>query len=142
MSILQMILENLKDPSYDQELLNSMKDFKYGVKLKNGKYIDSDDAKFDKPGYIGKNLQVMKPNEVEKHKTGTCWDQSLYQYDKLKKAGFNPSMVHFHDKNYSKSHTAVIYKKDGKYNWHENAWKKYRGIHNYGSKKDAIKYFP
>ena len=36
MSILQIILENLKDPSYDQELLNSMKDFKYGVKLKNG----------------------------------------------------------------------------------------------------------
>lgn len=138
MSILTMILESLKDPSYDQELLNSMKDFKYGVKLKNGKYITADDEKFDKPGYIGKHLQIMTPNEVSKHKTGTCWDQSIYQYDKLKKAGYNPSMVHFHDKNYSKSHTAVIYKKDGQYNWHENAWQKYRGIHKYEKKNDAI----
>lgn len=37
------------------------------------------------------------------------------------------------------SHSFLVYKDNDKYYWLENAWLKYRGIHEYDTKEDLLK---
>lgn len=139
MNVNQLIFEKLSTPDYDKELSDHIKDFKYGIQTKDNKIIHHDHPDFNKLGFIHKHMKLMTPDEVEKNKSGTCWDQSLYQYHKLKSAGYKTHMIHIHDKNYNNSHSAVIYKHKDGWKWHENSWHKHQGINGpYKNKRESI----
>lgn len=77
---------------------------------------------------------VLKPKQLMKYKIGTCWDQSLYTYAKLKEEfgtnnvkaiGWWLTLLNGR----TQSHTTIIVKDGDKYYWSEHAWEEFSGIH-------------
>lgn len=93
------------------QLLDHMKDFKYGMFKKYGIWY------------------IQQPDMLEQTKIGVCHDQSLYIYDRLTKLGINCRLVYITDSNVTKTHSFVIIKQGSTEIWMESAWSKYRGIH-------------
>ena len=77
---------------------------------------------------------LMGPEEVEGQKQGCCHDQVVYELSALRKLGYRPSawLAFEYDEQSGQAgetHSYVIYKKDGKNYWFENAWTTKAGIH-------------
>ena len=94
----------------------------------------------DLSNWMKKNIRykemstLMSPEEVEEQKQGCCHDQVVYEIAALKKLGYKPSawLVFEYDETSGQAgetHSYVVYKKDGKNYWFENAWTPKAGIH-------------
>lgn len=94
-----------------EQLLNHMKSFKYGIYIENGKQ------------------HVQQPENLEKTKIGTCYDQSLYIYDKLTKAKYSCKLIFFTNSTLTITHSFVLFKENNNTYWIENAYEKFTGIH-------------
>ena len=125
------LVKESSDISTPEDLLKHMGSFRYGLKYR-GKFISPDDQKWDGSDEFNRRAAVQMPKSLEKSRTGTCYDQSLYAYDKLKRMGRDPRMVFMFrptDDGYT-SHTSIVYKdKDNKYRNFEHAWESQVGIH-------------
>lgn len=102
------------------------------------------DAFTDKDG----NIRVLQPYELLKVGRGTCWDQALYTYAKIKTAASMAEVYMFYIMHYMpnaakgkqhSTHTGVIVKDPAtkKYVWVEHAWEKYKGLHEFNELEDA-----
>ena len=84
-------------------------------------------------------ILVCKPDQLMKYKVGTCWDQSLYTYARLKKELGTANVraigyVYNDEHNELTTHTTVIVKDKKDYYWYEHAWYEQQGVHGpYGS---------
>ena len=88
-------------------------------------------------------ILVCKPDQLMKYKIGTCWDQSLYTYARLKKdlgttnvraIGYAYTDTH----NRLTTHTTVIVKDKNDYYWSEHAWYAQQGVHGPYKSVDVI----
>lgn len=94
-----------------EQLLNHMKSFKYKIYIENGKQY------------------VQQPENLEKTKIGTCYDQSLYIYDKLTKANYSCKLIFFTNSTLTITHSFVLFEENNNTYWIENAYEKFTGIH-------------
>jgi len=90
--------------------------------------------------YQDKNgSRVLLPDELFRYRIGTCYDQALYTYVKLKKIFPKTEVSLFFILNFfpnlkeqqHRSHTGVIIKHPSRntYHWVEHAWGDQKGIH-------------
>lgn len=105
---------------------DALADVKYGqLNRKTMKSIKDDDSDED--------IIVLKPEQLMKYKVGTCWDQSLYTYARLKHNIGSSNVIALGwfmwlNNGECTSHTTVIAKDNDKYYWSEHAWHKQMGI--------------
>lgn len=117
-----------------KELNDFLNDFDYGFVI-NGKKEYKDFSKY----------KTLSTNEFLKYKIGVCWDYADYYFKILKNQfKLNPIYLYFEkakDRNINnlETHTTVIFKQEENYVWIESSWKKYKGIHYYYTKDQAIK---
>lgn len=89
------------------------------------------------------NILVCKPDQLMKYKVGTCWDQSLYTYARLKKELGSSNVraigyVYTDEHNKLTTHTTVIVKDKKDYYWYEHAWYEQQGVHGPYESVDKI----
>lgn len=109
-----------------KEILKSLSGVEYGAWVDKEKRKATDEE-FDRDFFIYRNCSIAHPDELLKRKVGHCYDQSLYEWTKLKESGYNPILIYMENK--TASHAAVIYEDKGRWYWIEHSWNKYRGIH-------------
>lgn len=118
----------------DIEIENKMKEVTYGWVDVNGiKHKDVDDL-------YATLYRLQAPDSLLISKCGVCWDQVELEryYFTLSNYEFKTYIiVYFKDDTYP-SHTFLIYKKENKYCWLENAYQKYVGIHEYANLNEAL----
>lgn len=107
--------------------------FDYGYVIDRKKYYDN----FNK-------YRTLTTKEFVKYKIGVCWDYADFYY-KILKNEFKLKPIYIYtekcknrDMKNLKTHTTIIFYKNGKWNWIESSWEKYKGIHQYNSKKECI----
>ena len=132
------IIQQLKSP---EELLEYMnKNITYGFVGRNGKkYSDMFSEEWND---WNEQCLVQSGEDVLKSKIGTCWDQV-----ELERLWFEINGYYIHTffiqyevnrKNDYPTHTFLIYEKDNKFYWFENAFESERGIHEFDSLDEAI----
>lgn len=90
-------------------------------------------------------ILVCKPDQLMKYKVGTCWDQSLYTYARLKKELGTANVrvigyVYTNTHNKLTTHTTIIAKDKKDYYWSEHAWHEQQGVHGpYKSAEEIIR---
>ncbi|MCI6266988.1 MAG: hypothetical protein MR598_09145, partial [Erysipelotrichaceae bacterium] len=77
---------------------------------------------------------------VMKNKIGVCWDQVELERYYLRSHDLNIKtyFLVYYDNDKCPTHTFLTYEKDNKYYWMEHAWDKFKGIHEYSSKKELL----
>lgn len=118
----------------DNEIKNKMKEITYGWVDVNGNKHEDVDASY------ATLYRLQGPESLLTSKYGVCWDQVELEryYFSLSNYEFKTYIiVYFKDDTYP-SHTFLIYKKENKYCWIENAYQKYIGIHEYSSLNEAL----
>lgn len=118
-----------------EDIMKIMNDIEYGYKDINDK------VHFDADEDFSKLYRLQSPQETLKNKIGVCWDQvelERYLFDKMNINLKTYFIVHY-DNDKCPTHTFLIYNENDKYYWFEHSWKKYRGIHVYDNKLDALK---
>lgn len=89
-------------------------------------------------------ILVCKPDQLMKYKVGTCWDQSLYTYARLKKelGVTNVRVIGYAytdtPQNKLITHTTIIAKDKKDYYWSEHAWHEQEGVHGPYKSADEI----
>lgn len=88
-------------------------------------------------------ILVCKPDQLMKYKVGTCWDQSLYTYARLKKDLGTANVrvigyVYNDEHNEHITHTTVLVKDKKDYYWSEHAWYEHQGVHGPYKSADEI----
>lgn len=131
---------NIKTP---QELLEFMKNIKYGYLGKNGRVYKYDDPDFDKDWYDEYILESK--DDLIKNLYGNCWDQVEFERDWFINNVYEVKtifeMVKLDYKNDYPSHSFLAYKdKNGNWCWFENADFNNYGIHSFNSFDELIKY--
>ncbi len=81
-----------------------------------------------------KEWKLKSPEETWDLKSGNCHDQSLFEFDILKKISITCGQLFFIEVNKGESvggntHTLTWYKENDKYFWMEHAWEDQKGIH-------------
>ena len=124
-----------------QELLDFMSNnIQYGFIGKNGKkYIDQDSEEWN-DWY--EECLVQTGEQVLKTKIGTCWDQVELERLWFEKRNYEIKTIFiWFDLNYENNyptHTILLYKKDKKWYWFENAFDTCKGTHEFNTVKEAI----
>lgn len=116
------------------EVMNLMENIKYG-------WMDRDGNKHDivDESYSG-NYVLQSPKEVIENKVGVCWDQVELERYYFKGNDYNIKtyfIVHY-DNDKCPTHTFLTFEKDNKYYWFEHSWKRFKGIHEYDTRKDLL----
>ena len=128
MNIIHQYLQESKSFKTPEQLLKAMDIIKYGFMTKDGKKLTGENEDlFDDEDYFWDNCRILQPDEVWKHRIGTCWDQSILAYVHLIKMGFKCSFVYTEPDN-SNSHSAVFFEENRKCFRFEHSWDSYRGI--------------
>lgn len=132
-----MEFNEIKTPD---QLLSFMNDsVEYGFVDKNGKKYND----YNSDNWLD-TCYVQTGEEVLKSRIGTCWDQVELERLWFEKNNYEIKTVFIcfevDYKNDYPTHTFLLYKKDTKWYWFENAFEKYRGIHEYNSFEEAIDY--
>jgi hypothetical protein len=116
------------------DIFESMSDIQYG--WMDSAYQDRS-GESDESWY--ENYALLLPEEVEKLRIGTCYEQALYanylfdQYTSL------PHFVVYIRKIGSNTHTFLVYQEDNSWYWFETADQKNKGIHGpYKSLEDIV----
>ena len=75
---------------------------------------------------------------------GTCWDQVELERKWFSDNNYNFKTIficfELNEPNNLPTHTFLIYEDNNKYYWFEHAYDKYKGIHEFNSYEEAIKY--
>ena len=95
-------------------------------------------------GFRYKNFdKLMAPKDVVKTRKGSCHDQSLYAYTRLKGLGFDPKikfLIEADDSGQGGMTHSFCWFKDGKaVYWLENSWENQRGLRSYPSEQAMMK---
>ncbi|MBR3898593.1 MAG: hypothetical protein IKJ43_04885 [Bacilli bacterium] len=117
-----------------QEIIEKMKNIKYGWKDKNENiHYNIDEAFSD--DYV-----LETPEEVLKNNVGVCWDQVELERNLFEKnnINFNTYFIVNYDDNKCPTHTFLIYEDKNNYYWFEHSWERFRGIHKYKNEKEAL----
>lgn len=91
-----------------------------------------------------KTWKLKSPKELYRTHVGQCYDQSYFEYYILNKMDLHPKMfylMHFkaNSNNGGNTHLFVIYRKNEKYYYFENAWGDFAGIHGPFNSEEEIK---
>ena len=116
------------------EIMTLMDNIEYGWLDKNNNKHNLVDNTYQD------NYILETPQEVIQNKIGVCWDQVELERYYLKNHDLNIKtyfLVHY-DKDKCPTHTFLTYEKDNKYYWLEQAWIKFKGIHEYSSKIELL----
>ncbi len=86
------------------------------------------------------NYILETPQEVMKNKIGVCWDQVELERYYLRTHDLNIKtyFLVYYDNEKCPTHTFLTYEKNNQYYWLEHAWMKFKGIHDYPSKKELL----
>ena len=104
-------------------------------------YIDKNKNKHIKCGYDFKAIYVLQSSDqVAENKIGLCFDQVEYERELISKMNISNRtyFIMYQDSDVGPAHAFLIFKDNNKYYWFENAWFKYRGIHEYDTKEEAL----
>lgn len=110
------------------------------AKIKLG-YVDKNKNKQIKCGYDFKAIYVLQsPKQVAENKIGLCFDQVEYERELISKMNITNRtyFIMYQDSDVGPAHAFLLFKDNNKYYWFENAWLKYRGIHEYDTKEEAL----
>lgn len=121
-----------------ENIMSIMNDIEYGFKDLNGRNIIDDADKWN--SQFNDFYYLQDSSDLLKSKCGVCWDQvelERYLFSKTKYK-FETYFIYLEDINKLPSHTFLIYEDNGKYYWFEHSWNKYKGIHEYLSKKELL----
>ena len=124
----------LKSDSIETSVLSTLKDISLGYRDRNGnKYILL-------RGDFRKNYYLQSPSELLESKIGLSIDQVELERELLGKLGLvlRTYYIVYSDLDNEISHAFLVYKDNGKYYWIENAWYKYKGIHEYDSQNELL----
>ena len=128
-----------------KELLKAMDPIKYGwYNNVTHKCIFPDDPDFDNNYKFYNECRVLLPNEVWKYKCGTCYDQTLFEYNELSKINTITELKSFFylicDSKYkiASTHTGIVYKDTNGWYYFEHAYEKYKGIYGPKTSLNAI----
>ena len=117
----------------ENRLLNKL-NIKLGYRDKNGKCFIEPNKNFKEEYYL------QSPKDVLNSKLGYVFDQvelERYLLDELKIDCRSYFMVYSSSEN-EMSHAFIVFNDNDKYYWLENAWIKYKGIHEYESKEELL----
>ena len=119
----------------DATIYNTCKQFTYGFwDPTTQSAILPDDPRWSNRDYIHTHCVVLGPEQLAKYKVGTCWDMSLYCYQKLLDAHYKKVALYYMEYLSSTckvTHTATIYTHTASklWYWMECAWNAHMGIH-------------
>lgn len=117
------------------KLIDEMSKIKYGYIDKNGNkkvIIDDDFANI---------YYLQSVNSIQNNLIGLSFDQVEYQRYLLSKmkVEHRTYLMLYQDSSLGPAHAFLLFKDNNKkYYWYENVWYKYKGIHEYKSKKEAL----
>lgn len=117
------------------KLIDEMSKIKYGYIDKNGNkkvIIDDDFANI---------YYLQSANSIQNNLIGLSFDQVEYQRYLLSKmkVEHRTYLMLYQDSSLGPAHAFLLFKDNNKkYYWYENVWYKYKGIHEYKSKKEAL----
>ena len=116
------------------EIMEKMEQIQYGWVDKSHKIHKTVNNDFSE------SYRLQSPKEVIKSGFGVCWDQVELEryYFKGNNLNIKTYFLVYYDNDKCPSHTFLTFEKDGKYYWFEHSYKKYRGIHEYNSKKELL----
>lgn len=127
---------------YLKSLQASMDTWTYGVKV-GGKTITDGDA-IDQVMQSGE-YRIGKPEDLEKSKTGVCWDYTAYADKALYENGIPHRNIFWQNGKTGQTHTFTLLSGDGNpmeisknLLWMESAWESHKGLHKVNSVKDVI----
>ena len=131
--------DEIKNPN---QLLEFMNNITYGFIGKNGKkYTDMQSQEWND---WHEQCFVQNGEEVLKSKIGTCWDQVELERLWFEKNNYKFKTIYMwfevNRENDLPTHTFLIYEDNNKWYWFEHAFEMYKGIHEFNSEEEAIKY--
>ena len=117
------------------KLMDEMTDIKFGYidKKGNRNVLFEDD--------FVNNYYLQSPTSLQSSLIGLSFDQVEFQRYLLTKIkiNFRTYLMLYQDSSVGPAHAFLLFKdSNNKYYWYENVWLKYKGIHEYESKKAAI----
>ncbi len=118
---------------YDiEDIKNIMNGISYGSIDRESKLICDN---------ITDNYRLMRPQEVIKYKVGLCFDQVelLRNFFRKLDVDFCTYFIRYYGKDITPSHTFLVFYENDKVYWFENAFLKYKGIHEYNSLESLLK---
>ena len=120
----------------EEEIMKVMSEIEYGWVDKNKNFHKELGEDFEE------NYQLQSPSELLKSKVGVCYDQveleRYYFSSHIEKVMTYCIIYEAHDHHKTRTHTFLVYEKNGKYYWFEHAWEKFQGIHEYPSLMDLF----
>ncbi len=112
----------------------------YGFVGKNNKVYTHDDKDWDAD--FDREYFLQSPEELLERRHGQCWDTTELERRWFTEHDFKPKTYFMM---YAKeggtklpTHTFVVYEKDDKWYWFEQAFADQRGIHEYTSREELI----
>lgn len=84
------------------------------------------------------NYRLMLPQEVFINKIGVCWDQTMFENWIFSSLNVEYKLIFIQQYKLS-THSFLIYKEQGKWNYFENSFEQFRGIHKgFKSEKEVV----
>ena len=123
----------MKTNDVPRRILKSMNNIKLGYADRKGNLYHVFNKKFNDIFYL------RKPEDIIQSNIATNFEQVELERFLLSKQdiSFRTYFLLYQENIPSASHSFVIYKDNDRYYWLENAWIKYRGIHEYSTKEAA-----
>ena len=121
------------------KIMDIMESIEYGFKDEDGNNIlNTDIQKWDEE--FNDFYYLQTPEELLESKCGVCWDQVELERKLFVEENFliKTYFIYIVDNDMLPSHTFLTYENNNKYYWFEHSWGKYKGIHEYESKKDLL----
>ena len=115
---------------------NLMQDIEFGMFDENGEELLNSEDWYDK-------TVVQSPEDTINHKKGNSVDQANLLYWLFKDNGLKPEIYYVEYTNKDKvspSHMFVIFNKDNKCYWYENAWEDEKGLHDFNNSIECFDY--
>jgi len=130
---------NIDNP---KELLKYMESINYGYLTKSGKIYRENDSNFNDDWF--NNYILSSSSDIEKNKIGNCWDQVEFEREWFSKNNYEVKtffeIVDLPYNNNYPTHSFLCYKENDKWNWFEHADYLNRGIHEFSSLEELLKY--
>lgn len=135
----EQFLSQIKKLNTPEKLSSYMKaNIKYGYIRRDTNKVETND--FDN-FYL--KYSLMSPKEVYESGVGICWDQTLFEkyvFDNIIKK-YDYKIFFLQQENINEStHTFLVYTKNNKYYYFENAFETYAGIKEFKSYNEVISY--
>lgn len=122
------------------EIMKQMNQINYGfVDSDNNIYLDNNE---NWDNEFGKLYRLQSPKKLLETKCGVCWDQvelERYLFNK-KNIKVSTYFIISNDNKIYPTHTFLICKLSNKYYYFEHSWQPYRGIKEYNSELEIVRY--